>query len=302
MKNVFLALVLSISFSGVAQVFQVKSIEKINIPENPCAKVAAISEQGDFILLTSSSNRGLTKFDLATNHVNQLTDAMGAGYDVKISTDGQSVVYRTSTFTEKHLRKTALMAQDLVTGKTTQLVAPTRDLQGVAMQGSTATIVNRGKLTAKALSSAKTQATLPVLSIKNRELMITRNGKTTVFNPNGQQLSYLWPSVSPDGSKALYYVAGQGTYVCNIDGSDVKRIGSFRAPVWYDNNIVLGMNDQDDGEFIYASTIVAANLNGDQQTLTNGEIVAMYPHASATSGKIVFSTPAGEAYMINVNK
>ena len=121
MKNVFLALVISISFSGVAQVFQVKSIEKINIPENPCAKVAAISEQGDFILLTSSSNRGLTKFDLATNHVNQLTDAMGAGYDVKISTDGQSVVYRTSTFTEKHLRKTALMAQDLVTGKTTAI-------------------------------------------------------------------------------------------------------------------------------------------------------------------------------------
>ena len=45
---------------------------------------------------------------------------------------------------------------------------------------------------------------------------------------------------------------------------------------------------------------MAATLDGTTQVLTGDETVAMYPHA--TAGKIVFSTPAGEAYMINVTK
>jgi len=77
-------------------------------------------------------------------------------------------------------------------------------------------------------------------------------------------------------------------------------VGKMRAPVWYDDNTVVGMIDLDDGEFIYASTIVAATLDGKTQTLTDDATIAMYPHAAA--GKIVFSTPAGEAYIINVTK
>ena len=74
----------------------------------------------------------------------------------------------------------------------------------------------------------------------------------------------------------------------------------MRAPVWYDDNTIVGMMDKDDGEFIYASTIVAATLEGTTQVLTDDSSIAMYPHA--TSGKIVFSTPAGEAFIINVTK
>ena len=80
----------------------------------------------------------------------------------------------------------------------------------------------------------------------------------------------------------------------------MRKVGQMRAPVWYDDNTIVGMMDQDDGEFIYASTIVAATLDGTTQVLTGDDVIAMYPHA--TSGKIVFSTPAGEAYLINVTQ
>ena len=132
--------------------------------------------------------------------------------------------------------------------------------------------------------------------------MIIRNGRTKLFSPNGKDNSYLWPSVSPDGTKVLYYVCGLGAYVCNIDGSNVKKIGMMRAPQWYNNDIVVGMNDQDDGEVIYASTIVAANLKGETQTLTDGKQIAMYPKVSPATGKIVFSTPEGEVYIIHVTQ
>lgn len=66
-EKVFLALALCASFSGFAQVLKVTSVEKVNTPANPMATVAAISPKGDYLLLSTSGNQGLTKFDLNTN-------------------------------------------------------------------------------------------------------------------------------------------------------------------------------------------------------------------------------------------
>ena len=139
-----------------------------------------------------------------------------------------------------------------------------------------------------------------MLSIDKGKLMITINGKTRNLSPNGNGYSYMWASLSPDGTQVCFYQAAHGTYVCNLDGSNVHKVGKMRAPVWYDDQTIVGMIDLDDGEFIYASTIVAATLDGKTQTLTGDDLIAMYPHAA--NGKIAFSTPAGEAYIINVTK
>ena len=302
MKKVILALAMCASVSGFAQVLNVSSVEKLNTPANPMATVAAISPQGDYLLLSTTGKQGLTKFDLGTNEATKITDALGAGFDVQISQDGSTVVYRENSFTSNHLRKVALKSINLANGSQATLVAPTRDLQGVALQGATALAVNKGKLSSKSIGAGATKATAPVLSICNRQLMITRNGKTEVFSPNGTNHSYIWQSISPDGTKALYFVCGVGAFVCNIDGSNVKSLGLVRAPQWYNNDIVVGMQDVDNGEFILSSKIVAVTLDGVMQTLTSSDIVAMNPYASAASGKIAFSTPAGEAYIINVAK
>ncbi len=132
--------------------------------------------------------------------------------------------------------------------------------------------------------------------------MLTRDGKTSVFSPNGQEFSYIWQSISPDATKALYFVCGVGAFVCDLDGNNIKSLGMVRAPQWYDDNTIVGMQDVDDGEFILSSTVVAVTLDGTLQTLTDDSVIAMYPYASSATGKIAFSTPAGEAYIINVNK
>jgi Tol biopolymer transport system component len=142
-------------------------------------------------------------------------------------------------------------------------------------------------------------AIAPKVAIQNGELVITVGTTTKVLSPNGQGLSYLWPSLSPDGKKIVYYVSG-AVWTCNVDGSNVQRIGNFRAPQWYNNNVVVGMNDEDDGHVIASSAIVAYTLDGKKQVLTNNSIMAMYPYVSADGTKIVCSTPAGEAYLINI--
>lgn len=297
MRKFLFALALGFSLTAMAQVMNVTSIEKVNLPEQ--AAVAAISPQGDYLLLTSATNQGLTKLDLSTHQTQVISTAPSAGHNVMITPDGQTVVYRESSFNEKHLKYSTLKSVNLSTGASQTLVKPTRDLQGYAIDATSAGVVNKGKFSKKAVGSAKAQ-NVPVLSIKKDQLMITVNGKTRNLSPNGSGYSYLWASLSPDGTKVLYYQAAHGAYVCDLDGSNVHKVGKMRAPVWYDDNTVVGMLDLDDGELVYASTIVAATLDGTTQVLTDESTIAMYPHAAA--GKIAFSTPAGEAYIINVTK
>ena len=299
MRKLLFALALGFSMSAMGQVLNVTSVEKVNLPEQ--AAVAAISPQGDYLLLTSATNQGLVKLDLNTNQRQVLSTAPSAGHNVKISPDGQTVVYREGSFNKKHLRLSSLNSVNLATGASQVLVKPTRNLQGYNVDATSACAVNKGKYSNKAIGNAKAQK-LPVLSIDKGQLMITINGKTRKLSPNGDQYSYMWASLSPDGTQVLYYRAAHGTYVCNLDGSNVRKVGKMRAPVWYDNNTIVGMMDLDDGEFIYASKILVCDLEGNKQDLTGSNVVAMNPYPTTAGDKIAFSTPAGEAYIINLNK
>lgn len=302
MRKVALAFAAALTVGCWAQVFNVASLVPVELPSDVGSKVVAISGQGDFLLLTTDNNSGLTKLDLNTGKAQNITQAAGAGYDARVSPDGKRVVYRENLFTPGHLRMVSLRSINLESGQHKELVAPTRSLQGVALNNQAALPVTRGQVAAKGFEGKVSAKNAVVLSINNRQLMISRNGKTSNLSPNGKDKSYLWPSLSPDGTKILYYVGAEGAFVCNLDGSHVKPLGMMRAPQWWDDSTVVGMYDQDDGEFVYASRIVATNLKGDKQTLTPDSLIAMYPKVSAQTGKIAFSTPEGKAYIINVTK
>lgn len=277
-KIIFSVMLLCSSTIGFAQLLEVTSTEKVNLPEGVVADIATLSPKGDYMLLSDQKKQGLQKFDFRTGEIKSVTKALGSGYNAKISDDGNTVVFRESQIGKDRLKKTALKSVDLTTGKVKTLVQPTRDMK----------VVQTG--------------TRPEVSIKYGQLMITHNGKTEILSPNGQSgQSYLWPSVSPDGTKIVYYLATKGAYTCNIDGSDVKFVGNIRAPKWYNNEIVVGMNDKDNGEYVTSSSIVAYAADGsERQVLTESDKIAMYPTATKDGSKIAFTTPQGEAYIINV--
>ena len=300
MKKVLFTFAVCLSSAAFAQVLDVASLQKVAMPENKRVVVAGISPQGDYLLVTDNHNQGLSKYDLATGATTEITSAAGAGFGAAISVDGQTVVYRETTM-KNQLRYNEVKKANLATGAKTQLVKASRNVQGVAVDKDAAIAVNNGKIAMKAIGAAKAKVEAPVLSIKNRQLMITRNGKTEVFSPNGQQFSYIWQSLSPDGTKVLYFVCGRGAYVADLNGKIVASLGLIRAPKWYNNEIVVGMNDKDNGEVVTSSSIVAVTLDGTRQTLTDSSVIAMYPYASLNGEKIAFTTSNGEAYIININ-
>ena len=276
MKKIFLSLALATATMMSAQVFEVGQLTKLNTPTDTDVKVAGVSADGSYVLITSGSNQGLRRYDVATGKTTTISTAAGAGYNVQISNDGQELVYRESSFDKQGLRKNNIVRHNLTTVKTTTIAKGQRDM----------------------MAMANTSANLSV-SINDRKIVLTKNGKTITLAPNGSHLSYIWPSISPDGTKLCYYVCGNGCWVANLDGSGKQYIGyGVQAAKWYDNNTLVAMDSEDDGHFTTASAIVAYTLDGKKQVLTDNSMIAMYPYAA--NNMIVFSTLDGETYMLNV--
>ncbi|MBR5332267.1 MAG: hypothetical protein IKV32_03065 [Muribaculaceae bacterium] len=293
MKKIILSLALLTSFCVNAQVLNVNSTTKVNVPSGTKVSTAQLSHSGEWVVISHQTTLGLDKIDLATSKVSHICDN-GIGFDLKISSDDNTVIFRESNYgTDKH-RYTTLKSVNIANGAT-QVVSPaTRDTRAFAGATAKTLKANAGSINAS--------AALPVASINRGSMYITKNGVTTLVAPQGVEgKSYLWPQVSPDGKKILYFVVGEGCFVCNIDGSNPVAQGVLRASVWYDNNIIVGMDHKDDGVKTTSSKLIAKNINSNTtQVLTSTSVKAMYP--STGNGKISFVTPEGELFLLNVSK
>ena len=264
------------SLAASAQVLEVVSMQQLPIAAQADMKVAGVSPAGDYVLLTSGSNKGLQCYDMASQTLTTISEADGAGYNVQVSQDGKEVVYRETSFDRNNLRQNKIIRMN--------------------MSNQRQNVVARGQRDMKLMA---TSDNLTTVTIADRKIVLKHNGLSTTLAPNGMNESYLWPSVSPDGSKICYYVAGKGCFVANIDGSNPLFIArACRAAKWYNNNTLIAMADEDDGHFTTASAIVAYSLNGQKQVLTSNKMIAMYPYAA--ENMIVFSTLKGETYMLNI--
>lgn len=225
MKTKLLILALAVCMTANARVPEVGTPQRLNVPSGTDTKVAALSPDGEYVLLTDGSNRGLTRFDLATAKSTVLSTAPRAGYNVRIAES----------------------------------------------------------------------STRPQVRIEDRHMVLTLGDQQIMLVPNGEDKSYIWPSISPDGRHLCYYVCADGCYVCDLNGTNVRRIArDCRAPQWLDNATIIGMNDVDDGEYLVSSELVAYTLQGERQVLTPSNMAALYPRCAGN--KIVFSTAEGDVY------
>lgn len=275
-KTILFVAACLVSMLASAQIFQVTSVQELKGASYQDARVAGISPNGDYVLMTNGSNQGLKRYDIATGELSVITDAEGAGFNVQVSRDGKEIVFRERFTDENKLRYNNIMSANFSTNKKEMVAKKQTNNEKMVIPGSN-------------------------IVLHNTECMmyIEKNGKRIKVAPQGNEVNYIWASLSPDKTKILYYVSEMGCYVCNIDGTNSQFIGwDCRAPQWYNNEIIISMNDQDDGHFTTKSAILAYTLDGKVQVLTSPDMVAMYPFAA--EGKVVFSTLQGKTYLLNV--
>lgn len=276
-KMILLCAICAISMLTNAQLLEVVSTQQLRTPSSEELKVAGFSPKGDYLLLTTDVNNGLIRYDLATDVTQTISKASGAGWSVKISEDGQCIVYRERYMDANQLMKHNIVKYDMSDQKKAIVAKNQRNLnQLVHANGANSVTIN-----------------------EDLHIMLVHNGKNVILAPNGTNEAYNWASISPDGQKILYYVSGKGCYTCDLKGGNVQYIADHcRAPQWYDNNTIIGMHDEDDGKYLTASAIVAYNLQGQKQILVNKEMMAIYPYAA--KGQIAFSTASGDVYLMKV--
>ena len=167
MRKIFLSVMLLCGSSiGFAQLMEVGSTQKVNLPEGVKVDMATISPNGDYLLVADQQKQGLQKLDLATGQLTTVTTASGSEYDAKILDNGNTIVYRETQIGKDHLKRQALKSVNLQTGEVQTIVDATRELNGVAANGDAVYVVKGRKLKTKAMGNAKADKKTPVAFIE----------------------------------------------------------------------------------------------------------------------------------------
>jgi hypothetical protein len=258
-----------------------------------------LNTAGDKLLFTASGFSGLNLVDLSTNQVTEISKEAGAGYEPQFSTDNAQIYYRKTSF-ENNRRFNAVLSFDIKTKRNSELLAPQRMLNKIYPL-TNGVIAFSGKNILRATAIKSTAA--PIVVSANDELRIMLyNGKISYLNPlNMPEPRYIWVSLSPDNKKILFTAAGKGTYICDLNGKILSTLGSINAPVWFNNDYVVAMEDKDDGHRVTSSKIVLISVVKKTKTdISTTNKIAMYPTASGKASRIAYHTENGEIEVVEI--
>lgn len=290
----------AIPFMGSSQNLKIESVSKLALPENVVAEIATISPDGTNVIISDIAANNLKQFECKTENIKAIPGTESV-YDVKFTPDGKQIVFRKNSFDSDKLRYQNVVALNLNDNSTVELTKPSRELSGFNISSSNVVALD-GKTTKKIKTNKAGASTEISVGIDRGDLIVYDGKETKVINPQGER-SYLWPQLSPDETRIVYWGDGIGCHVCNIDGSNPILIGRLHDAKWLDNETIIGMNDYDDGNFITESSIVAVRADGTSgQRLTGNEFVAIYPTVSADGNSIAFTDPKGNAYIIKIER
>ena len=307
MKKLLLCLAVGVAFVSHAQQFEVVELQQVKTGANAVYHPRFMPD-GNTLLVTSEGYDGLGLVDVKKGVYTKLTDMDGAGYYPVISEDGKTILTRNMN---RNAFSQCIYKLD-VESKALTLVAKDIDhTNQMSFSNGLATVAISGK----AVASQVGEAITPVRTMNNilvteedLKIVVYKNGVRNVLDPLAGKLEeadpfYTWTSLSPDRTKILFGCSGNA-YICNLDGSNVVKVGNMRAPQWRGNTHVVGMVDADDGYHFTKSDIVIVRADGTQmqQLTAPSDEIKMYPSTSADGSQVAFHTTEGKIYIMTIKE
>ena len=154
-------------------------------------------------------------------------------------------------------------------------------------------------LRAKSKNFASTANIGTSVYTQGSKVIVTVNGKEREFSPVESWAGYIWPSLSPDGTKVVFVAAEKGIVVMDLDGKVLSMLGRYEMPCWYNNDYIVAQNATDDGHQFTSSQILLLKADGTfKHALTAPTSMSMQPTSAA--GKIVYTSIDGQLHLMTI--
>jgi Tol biopolymer transport system component len=285
---------------------QIKVVEEVKITnlEDGMFFYPGISPDGEQVLYTSGDYKGLWLHQLNDGSTIKLNDADGAGYEPQFAKSGEEIIYRTNKFINGK-RYSSLFVQNIESKQIKNLEKDVRNLYPPkSVKTNSNVYLKNSELKSYSPSGklAKSAVESPVAYIENSNIVLHIDGEKRILAPLGKG-NYIWPSVSPDGQKLLFNLAGKGTFVSDLDGNILADLGYANYPSWSRNGKwIVFMEDYDDGYVITSSEIGVVSADGTSrfQLTETSDRIELYPKWSPATDEIVFHTDQGEIYKLTL--
>lgn len=280
-----------------AQNIQVKSIEALTTPEQGQFFSPVVSPSGQLFFSGTGFN-GLYMMD-PNGKIRTFSSQRGAGYQPAFSADGNYVYFRTHKY--EGMKKLSSLIKRTVTGSKEQIIirdalditeAKRLSDERIAVSRNTGLFIADDPQILRKNSSPGA-----AVFIENGKMVLYINAEKKVLTPLGEGF-YLWPALSPDGSKLLFTKAGEGTYISTLEGDILAELGYANAPQWSpDGRWVVFMRDLDDGHQLIESDIFIISVDGKRKVVISqtSDIKETYPFWGVEN-EIVFGSENGIIY------
>ncbi len=298
MKKFLLSLmVASCVFPASAQQVSILKNEKLLDGAEHGAYYPVLSADGAKLLFTGADNRGLKMYDFDDNTVKVISEEERAGYAPKISNDG-NIYYVVQSMAERKVHRT-VKSYNIVNGTDRVVV------EGGYHKVASPILSTSGRLVlkdeARAVDAQLTEKSDIAVFVDGSSVVIDRGGQRVAYSPVESQAGYLWASLSPDNTKVLFFAAGKGAFVMNLDGKILSHLGKYEMPCWFGNDYVVAQNATDDGHQFTSSQIMLLKADGSfKLALTSPESMTMQPTAAIAANRIVYSTIDGNLYLMEI--
>ena len=292
--KLFMAALLCVFLSNAQDVKIVRHEQLLKGIESQCYN-PVLSPDGQKVLFTQSDYEGLNVYDIADDVVTPLASDRLAGFSPAFSKDGKSVYFLSQT------RENMLVYREMKsvnldgTGMSTVMGKSRGMLHPVAVDGGVVTVSDNGRKL-KEKSNGGTYA-----YSAGKKIVVVKNGIEKKIAPVPTKYTYIWESLSPDGTKILFYAGGKGAYICDLDGNLVAELGKYTSPAWCGNDYVVAVNATHDGHQYETSQVVLLKADGSyKKELTTPVSMSMHPTASASGDRITYNTIDGRLFLMEL--
>lgn len=275
---------------------RVVSTERLPLPVDRVWSAPQFSPDGTTIFVTTASYKGIWRYTPSTRSLVQICDDAGAGYGFSVSPDGNRIAYRrTLEGTSMNRRVQEVVEVELVSGEQV-VMASGRDLPTPVYAGDRVLFDPTGA------QKSMVPALVPgnaVLGIEETKIIAVVGGMPLRLDPyrNG---SYIWPSLSPDGTRMVAYEMSRGMFVADLSGNVLAEFGRCDAPSWMrSGRWVVYMREKNDGQQITGSDIYCVAPDGGSPIrLTDSPAIELMPVCSPVDDRILVCTPSGEILVL----